>query len=304
MKAPFPIPYQGSKRGLADLIIGYLPDGASRLVEPFAGAAAVTLEAAGRKAVDAFWLNDINEPLMRLWDAIVNCPERIAEQYRRLWQEQLGRERQYYDDVRERFNRTKDAADLLYLLSRCVKASIRYNEQGEFNQSPDNRRRGMRPSVKREHILAASRLLQGRVTMTAVDYREVLRQLRSSDIVYMDPPYQGVVKNRDPRYAHRVVFDEFVEALDRLNARQIPYIVSYDGRTGEKPHGEMLPDSLGLVHIELDAGISTQATLLGHRKRTTESLYLSQVIATRLRPPRRVRQLRLKGYCDEKQALA
>jgi len=46
MKAPFPIPYQGSKRGLADLIIGYLPDGDKSCRAEFE----VTLDSTGLSA--------------------------------------------------------------------------------------------------------------------------------------------------------------------------------------------------------------------------------------------------------------
>ena len=56
-------------------------------------------------------------------------------------------------------------------------------------------------------------------------------------------------------------------------------VVSYDGRTGEKTYGEPLPRSLNLVHIEVHAGRSTQATLLGRDHDTYESLYLSPALA-------------------------
>jgi len=51
--------------------------------------------------------------------------------------------------------------------------------------------------------------------------------------------------------------------LRDLLRRDIPFIVSYDGRTGNKRYGRPLPASLGLTHVEVLAGRSTQATLLG-----------------------------------------
>lgn len=57
------------------------------------------------------------------------------------------------------------------------------------------------------------------------------------------------------------------------------FIVSYDGRTGDKTYGEPLPDSLGLTHIEVHVGRSTQATLLGRDHDTFESLCLSPAVA-------------------------
>lgn len=282
MLIPHPIPYQGSKRRLAGVILRHVPRDAARLVEPFAGSAAVSLAAAAGGLVERFVLNDANEALMTLWAEIIDAPERLASAYSELWHEQKGREREFYDEVRERFNRGSRPADLLYLLARCVKASVRYNANGEFNQSPDNRRRGARPHVMRRHIVVASRLLRGRTTLSAHDYEAVLCQAEPSDLVYMDPPYQGVCGNRDPRYAGGVCSERFVEALRQANERELSYILSYDGKTGEKEFGRRLPPSLGLRHIEVDAGRSSQATLLGRDARTIESLYLSPALVERM----------------------
>jgi len=65
------------------------------------------------------------------------------------------------------------------------------------------------------------------------------------------------------------LFDEFVEALEVLNARDISYIVSYDGRTGEKVHGRSLPRDLRLRHIELEAGRSSQRLCWGGKQSLT-----------------------------------
>jgi DNA adenine methylase len=115
-----------------------------------------------------------------------------------------------------------------------------------------------------------------------LDYREVLSQARADDLVYMDPPYQGVCGNRDARYYSGIDYAEFVAALDELNSRNIAYIVSYDGRCGDKRFGEALPASLDLAHLEIEAGTSSQATLLGRKEVTYESLYLSRALTKRL----------------------
>src|SRR3989304_9482966 len=162
MNVPHPIPYQGSKRHLALEILRYFPHDARRLIEPFAGSAAVSRAAAYYRKARSFPLNDINAPLIDLWKKILSEPQTLSEQYQKLWQQQLGRERKYYDIVRARFNDTHRPDDLLYLLARCVKASVRSNTLGEFNQSPDNRRRGMRPETMSKHISGAALLLAGK----------------------------------------------------------------------------------------------------------------------------------------------
>jgi DNA adenine methylase len=246
------------------------------LVEPFAGSAAVSLAAAAHGKAATFLLNDINEPLVALWWEILEHPQLLVQQYQALWEAQLEDPRRFYDTVRERFNLTGRPHFLLYLLARCVKASVRYNSHGEFNQSPDNRRLGAKPELMAEHIRLASKLLAGKTILKAVDYREILDDVQLSDIVYMDPPYQGTSGNRDPRYAQPVAFGEFVEFLGELARRSKRLIISYDGRTGGKSHGQLLPPGLGLVRYEIAAGKSTQATLLGQSALTYESLYVSE----------------------------
>lgn len=285
MTIPHPIPYQGSKRRLAGELLAYLPQDTRRLVEPFAGSGALSLAAAASNRATGYHLNDINAPLMGLWAAILTQPERLADRYDWLWHRQLGDRRRYYDLVRDRFNRTHRPYYLLYLLARCVKASVRYNANGAFNQSPDNRRKGKQPDKMRREITGAAALLGGKTTLAAVDYREVIQAVQPDDVVYLDPPYQGVSTNRDPRYLQSVTFADFVEALHDLNRRGIAYLVSYDGRTENKTFGQPLPDTLDLTHKELNAGRSSQATLLGRRATTYEALYLSPALVERLGTP-------------------
>ncbi len=282
MRVPHPIPYQGSKRLLAPAILAYFPNNTARLIEPFAGAAGVSIAAALRRRADSIVLNDINEPLMRLWETIIESPETIALNYARVWKAQLGNQRQYYDAIRSKFNETHKPEYLLYLLARCVKASIRYNSEGQFNQSPDNRRLGMNPETMRWHIFTASRLLRGRATVTIGDYHRSLESAQPQDVVYMDPPYQGVCLNRDPRYISLLDFDSFTASLRNLNERNVSFILSYDGKTGEKSYGKPMPKSLGLIHVEIDVGRSSQATLLGRNHNTYESLYLSPALVERI----------------------
>lgn len=293
MRIPHPIPYQGSKRNLAPIILEYFPEDISRLIEPFAGSAALSLAAIYYGKAGSLLLNDINAPLMALWHSIVHTPEQLAGAYEKLWFAQEGREREFYDLVRARFNKTHQPDDLMYLLARCVKAAVRYNANGEFNQSPDNRRKGRQPGAMGKDIRDTASLLKGKVSLMSGDYHAALDMASSDDLVYLDPPYQGVCANRDPRYMNKVLFDDFVKALDALNHRNISFIVSYDGRTDAKTFGNPLPDFLNLERVEMNAGRSSQATLLGRKAITYESLYLSPALVNRLDANTSTRQLAL-----------
>ena len=281
-RLPHPIPYQGSKRELASRILPLFPRGKFRLFEPFAGSAAVSIAAAANGLVDSIVLNDANEPLMRLWTRIIAKPRELIHAYTRHWNDQLGDEREYYNRVRDDFNKTHDPDLLLYILARCVKASVRYNSNGEFNQSPDNRRRGAKPETMAKHIRGASNLLSLITTVRTGDYWKAIHDADRDSVVYMDPPYQGVCGGRDNRYFESLSFETFVKSLRKMNSRGLSYIISYDGRTGKKTYGSLLPKDLRLKHIEITAGVSSQATLLGRKAETVESLYLSQALVHRI----------------------
>jgi DNA adenine methylase len=279
---PQPFQYQGSKRALAPLILQYLPLNTTRLVEPFCGSAALSIATAARKRAKEFWLNDFNAPLAKLLSLIVNEPKDLGKFYKDLWRADGAEALEHYYQVRESFNRTQDARLLLYLLARCVKGAVRYNAEGLFNQSPDKRRLGTQPGTMQSNLNIISSLLRGKTIVTSLSFENVLANVRESDVVYMDPPYQGVCGDRDSRYFSGIAFDDFVTQLAVLNLRNVRYLVSYDGRLGNRSYGKPLPSKLHLTLVEIEAGRSSQATLLGRDEMTVESLYLSPVLAAEL----------------------
>lgn len=279
---PHFIQYQGSKRNLAKHILQFFPKNIKRLVEPFAGTAAISVATSASQLTHSFWLNDLNKPLIELLELSIERPDEIADSYLKLWNEQHTNSVAHYFEVRSKFNETNDPNLFLYLLARCVKGSVRYNSEGLFNQSPDKRRKGTRPETMRKNIAGVSSLLKGKCKFTSLDYRELLEQVQEGDFIYMDPPYQGVCGNRDSRYLSGINFDDFVLALERLNRKGFAFAISYDGKLGNKAFGKVLPKSLNLERIEIEVGRSSQSTLLGKEETTIESLYLSPSLSRSL----------------------
>jgi DNA adenine methylase len=209
-RVPHPIPYQGSKRLLAARILAHAPTGFDRMIEPFAGSAAITLAAAATGSARRFVIGDSLAPLAELWRRIVSEPVRVAARYRRIWKAQLADPRGHFLSVRARYNRTRDEVLLLFLLARCVKAAVRFNARGEFNQSADHRRRGMHPNRMGKELSGAARLLAGRTRVVPGDYAVLCAEATPADLVYLDPPYQGVSEGRDPRYAEPLALARLV----------------------------------------------------------------------------------------------
>lgn len=282
MGVPHVIPYQGSKRKIAEDIlknIGFEVQG--RLFEPFAGSAAITLAAVVQHKANGYVIGDKYKPLIDLWRVIIDSPEYVANEYESLWQSQLHDPKKFFSEVRERFNVDSDPVKFLYLVARCVKNAIRFNSKGGFNQSPDNRRLGTKPDRVRREARKASQLLKGRVELRSGDFIEILEDATSDDVVYMDPPWQGTSNKKDSRYAYLLELDRLIYGLDLLNQREVPFILSFDGTCGDKVYGNELPEQLGLTKIEVHAGRSSQATLLGRNDVTIESLYLSPALKKR-----------------------
>jgi DNA adenine methylase len=279
-RLPHPIPYQGSKRVLAPRILDLV--GARRfnvLYEPFAGSAAITLAARARGLADRHVIGDTLTPLIHVWDAVLEAPDGLADEYERLWHEQLDVGPEHFNDVRAAYNASENAAQLLYLLARCVKNAPRWNSKGGFSQSADHRRKGMRPEKMRAQIAGASALLSGRTETFAGDAVDLAVRAGPDDLVYMDPPWQGTTEGPDKRYHQGFDRSRLEVLLADLNEAGVPWVLSYDGRSGDKTYGPPLDEALYGAHAFLDAGRSSQATLVGRADRTLESVYVSAGLA-------------------------
>jgi len=270
-----PIPYQGSKRSLAPRICQLIPEGVETLYEPFAGSAAITIYAATHGQAERFVIGDSFGVLIDLWEMIIERPTELSERYSEVWQAQFDNPH-HFNEVRATYNAEADPVRLLYLVARCVKNAVRFNKHGHFTQSADKRRTGMKPDKVTRTVHAVSNLLKGRIELYRGDFEACISDARPSDLVYMDPPYQGTSCGPDKRYAAQLERATLIEALHRLDARHVPYVLSYDGRTGDKTYGEPLPSNVDAHLLEIPAGRSSQATLNGSVAETVESLYVSR----------------------------
>jgi DNA adenine methylase len=274
-KLPHPVPYQGSKRMLAPRIGAHVPRDVEVWFEPFAGSAAMTLWALDARVARHYVIADVLAPIAGLWQAIMDSPTATARRYDEIWRGQQQGNRDYFDAVRARFNAEGDPVDLLYLICRCVKNAVRFNAGGQFTQSVDRRRLGMRPERMAAAIASASHLMRGRTEVRTGDWLSTTADAGRRDFVYLDPPYLGTTIGRDRRYVRQLQQADLIEGLESLLARGVRFMLSYDGMTGAKSYGAPLPEALGLARLLLDAGTSAQATLSGRTERTVESLYLS-----------------------------
>ena len=106
-KTPHLVQYQGSKRILAPQILQYMPEHFHRLVEPFAGMAAISIAVAMEHRANQFLINDINQPLVNVLRSAIDTPDKLINDYSKIWNEQFEYSEghiQHFYKLREDYN--------------------------------------------------------------------------------------------------------------------------------------------------------------------------------------------------------
>ncbi len=230
---------------------------------------------------------DVIEELIDLWVCIRDEPEKTAAEYTKRWQKLQGQGHTAYYAVRESFNRTRNPHDFLFLTRTCVNGLIRFNGDGDFNNSLHHTRPGIAPQRLREIICKWSVALQD-VSFAKTDYRETLSTVVEGDLVFLDPPYAGT----RGRYSQEK-FDVtgFYSELERLNGVGARWVVTFDGYAGERTYEEALPKSLFEIRLALPTGNSPFTKLMRTGvDAVVESVYLN------FDPPTKV----LRSFSDDR----
>jgi len=185
------VKWAGGKRYLAKEILEVLPD-RGRLVEPFVGSGAVSLESDYKN----LWWNDSAKPLMTMYRAIRRSPHEVMvclEILRKKFDSEAG-----YYDVRVRFNEMVAVDDdtyifdvashLIYLNKMGYNGLYRTNKGGGYNV-PWGKRLSVdvRWPTEPELDQLANRLKDA--TLSSSDFTTVLSIVDDNDVVYCDPPY-------------------------------------------------------------------------------------------------------------------
>ncbi len=179
---PF-LKWAGNKYAIIDRIKAVLPSG-NRLIEPFAGSAAVFLNTDFENAI----LNDINADLMSLYRYLQKDGSRFVGYCQTFFVKEMNDADTYYQ-FRKIFNQTGDerlrAALFLYLNRHGYNGLCRYNNKGEFNVPFGRYSKPYFPAVE----MAQFHQKIQTATLTNRNFVEVMEMARPGDVIYCDPPY-------------------------------------------------------------------------------------------------------------------
>jgi DNA adenine methylase len=190
-----PIKSQGIKTKLVKFILSnILWDGKGRWIEPFLGSGVVLFNVQPERAL----VNDINPHIIKLYQMLYDgdlLPEEVRAYLLSEGKKLSSYGEEYYYLVRERFNKTGDPLDFLFLNRSCFNGLIRFNSKGEFNVPfcrNTNRFRQAYVSKIVNQISQIQQIMQDKEWEFRVgDWKECIKNVEEDDFVYLDPPYTG-----------------------------------------------------------------------------------------------------------------
>lgn len=268
------IKWSGSKRSQANDILQYFPKEIDTYYEPFCGGASILrrlLESDIK--VKNFICSDLNNDLISLWNEIKNNPNKVLGYYITLWNElnfndDKERKKQYFNKVRERFNKEKSPLDFMFIMRTTTNGMPRYNKNGEFNNSFHITRNGIVPETLANIILEWSNLLnKNNVEFKSCSYENI--KPKENDFCYLDPPYA----NTKGMYYGVIDYTIFFDWIRNLSCK---YALSFDGVSGDINNTYSVPNDIYSKHEYLLNGNSSFKRTIGNSNDSIvyESLYI------------------------------
>ena len=181
----------GGKRQLLQTLIPMLPKKITSYCEPFLGGDAMLFNLQPKKAL----INDINANLILVYKVIRDDVENLIKALSKYQNDSetfyavrdLDRDKNKYAAL----SAVERAARIIYLNKTCYNGLYRVNNAGEFN-TPFGSYKS--PNIVNAPVLkAVSKYFNSAdITITSLDYSEVLTSITPKTFVYLDPPYDPI----------------------------------------------------------------------------------------------------------------
>jgi len=268
-----PIKCQGIKSRLTPFILRNIAwSGRGRWIEPFLGSGVVLFNVQPERAL----INDINPHIITVYRAIAEgrmSPKDVGMYLRDEGQKLMKEGESYYYLVRDRFNRTADPFDFIFLNRSCFNGLMRFNANGEFNapfcRKPDRFRPSYVTKIVRQ-VDRIQRIMRGKDWVFQVgDWRPCLAAATADDFVYLDPPYYG----RHTAYYHRWTAHHATELASAAQRMPCGFAVSMWKANAYRVNAHLEHDWKGLVERTYQHVYFVGATV-DHRHAITEALLI------------------------------
>ena len=190
---PF-VKWAGGKRQIIDKLKEFVPKEFNTYYEPFVGGGALLFELSPKSAV----INDSNKELMNIYTCIKD-EEKFVKMCQELNHYETKHSEEFYYDIRdkdknkEKYEKIVDykkAARTIYLNKACFNGLYRVNSKGEFNV-PFNKKNKVNTYDSQNLGIIHSYFNFNDVKILCTDFEEAVRDAKSGDFIYFDPPYDS-----------------------------------------------------------------------------------------------------------------
>lgn len=214
--------------------------------EPFLGGAAVFFYISQKYNIEKAVLSDINEEIILFYKVIKNNPYEFIneiEDYKNKYNSlNYEKQKEFYYEIRELFNKTKTeldflhydekhikrAAQILFLNKTCYNGLYRQNSKGEFNV-PFGKYENPK-FYEKDNVILISKLLKN-AELYAADFEFIEDKIDNSFFVYFDPPYRPISKTSSFTSYSKSDFDDkqqirLAQLIKRLDKKGIKFLLS------------------------------------------------------------------------------
>lgn len=242
----------GNKQRFAHEIVSYFPAAYGRYYEPFLGSGAVLGTLAPKSGVGS----DVFRPLAEIWSGLLEQPAELKHWYGSRRKEiDKTNKIDVYEAVKASYNSNPNGADLVFLCRACYGGVVRFRKTDGYMSTPCGVHQPISPEsfalrVDEWHVRCRN------TNFMNADFSEVMREARSGDLIYCDPPYidtQSIIYG-----AQEFSFERLLESIERCKSRGVKVALSIDGtkRSGNKICEIELPDGLFETEVLVNCGRS------------------------------------------------
>jgi DNA adenine methylase len=190
-----PVKCQGIKTKLVDFISQSIKwNGEGKWIEPFLGSGVVLFNIRPKKAI----ASDTNKHIINLYKKIQSnkingliVKEYLAEMSFEL---QKGKQ-EFYNKIRDRFNKEFNTLDFIFLNRSCFNGVMRFNSKGKFNvpfgHKPERFRQAYITKIINQLNWVYDVIKDKEWEFKVSQWQDVLMFTEKNDFVYLDPPYIG-----------------------------------------------------------------------------------------------------------------
>jgi len=217
------IRWAGGKGRNLKHILPHLPKG-KRLIEPFAGGAAVSLNT----DYEEYIINDICEDLINLYKQVSNYGDLffgVAESFFT----PVNNSKEKYLEERKIFNDNKDydlmrAVRFLYLNRHGFNGLCRYSQKGVYNVPFGDVKKPYFP--KKELKFFYDKFKYSR--LYSFKFQTIMQTFEDGDVVYCDPPYVPLSETAKFSSYDKTGFtiDQHIELAKLAESAKVPVLVS------------------------------------------------------------------------------